>query len=86
VVRPREVDYLNCEHLGVVVVHVSKGDRHGDAPKRDGSFAQDHSVEWVWATLELVIGKPQCLKGVKVHEFEAAAPIHEGLSKLGHPD
>jgi hypothetical protein len=40
----------------------------------------------VWATLELVTGKPQPLKGVEVHEVEAAAPIHEGLNELGHPD
>jgi hypothetical protein len=25
-VRPREVNYLECEHLGVVVAHVSEGD------------------------------------------------------------
>jgi hypothetical protein len=47
VVRPREVDYLECEHLSVVVAHVSKGDGQGDSLKRAGLFAQDHSVEWV---------------------------------------
>jgi hypothetical protein len=53
---------------------------------RDGLFAQDHSIEWVWVALELVMGKPQPLNGVKVHEVEAAAPIHEGLSEPGPPD
>jgi hypothetical protein len=70
----------------VVVAHVSKGDRQGDSLKRDGLFAQDHSVEWVWAALELVMDKPHPLKGLEVHEVEATASIHEGLSEPGHPD
>jgi hypothetical protein len=36
--------------------------------------------------LELVPGKPQPLKGVKVNEVDVAAPIHEGFGLLGHPD
>jgi hypothetical protein len=85
-VRPGEVDYHKCERLSAVVAHNSKGDRQGDPPKRDGLFAWDHSVERVWATLELLTSKPLPLRGVKVHEVEAAAPVHEGLSELGHPD
>jgi hypothetical protein len=81
-VRPGEVNYLECDHLGAVVSHVSEG----DPPKRDGLFAQDLSIEKVRATLELVTGKTQPLKGVKIHEVEAAAPIHAGLILLGRPD
>jgi hypothetical protein len=73
-VRPGEVNYLECDHLGAVVSHVSEG----DPPKRDGLFAQDLSIEKVRATLELVTGK--------THEVEAAAPIHAGLILLGRPD
>jgi hypothetical protein len=40
----------------------------------------------VWAALELVLGKPQSLKGIKVHEFGAAAAVHEGLGELDCPD
>jgi hypothetical protein len=86
VVRAGEVDYLECECLGVVVAHVSEGERQGDLPKRDGLFAQDHSIEWVWAAFELVIGKPSPLKGVEVHELEVVASVHEGLSEPGRPD
>jgi hypothetical protein len=70
----------------VVVAHVSEGDQQGDLPKRDRLFPQDHSIERVWAALELVTGKPQPLKGVEVYEVEAATPIHEGLSEPRHPD
>jgi hypothetical protein len=49
-------------------------------------LAWDHSIEWVWATLELVWGKPQPFERVKVHEIEATAPIHEGLGEPGSPD
>jgi hypothetical protein len=86
VVRLGEVDYLECEHLGAVVARVSEGGRHGDPPKRDILFARNHSIDRVWAALELVTGKPQPLKGVEVHEVEAAASIHEGLSEPGRPD
>jgi hypothetical protein len=86
VVRLGEVDYLECKHLGAVVARVSEGGRHGDPPKRDILFARNHSVDRVWAALELVTGKPQPLKGVEVHEVEAAASIHEGLSEPGRPD
>jgi hypothetical protein len=86
VVRPREVDYLKRECFGAVVARVSKSDRQGDPPKWNGLLAWDHSIEWVWATLELVLGEPQPLKGVEVHEVEVAASIHEGLSKPGLPD
>jgi hypothetical protein len=47
-------------------------------------FAQDHSVEWVWATLELVTGKPQPLKGVEVHEVEATA-LDQRIDNEGKP-
>jgi hypothetical protein len=40
----------------------------------------------MWATLELVMGKPQPHKGVKIHEVEATAPIHEGFDEPSHPD
>jgi hypothetical protein len=79
VVRPGEVNYLECERLGVVVAHVSEGDRQGDPPKRDGLFVWDHSIERVWAALELITGKPQPLKSVEVHEVEAAAPSMRAL-------
>jgi hypothetical protein len=85
-VRPGEVDYLKCEYLSAVVARVSECDRQGDLPKTVGLLARDHSVEWVWATLELVTGEPQPLKGVEVHEVEAAASFHEGLSEPGRPD
>jgi hypothetical protein len=86
VVRPREVEYLKCERLGAVVAHVFEGDQQGDLPKRDKLLARDRSVEQVWAALELVMGKPQPLKDIEVHEVEVAASIHEGLSELGHPN
>jgi hypothetical protein len=86
VVRPKEVDYLKRECLNALVAHVSEGDRKGDLPEGDRLFAEDHSLERVWATLELVTGMPQPLKGVEVHEVEAVAPIHEGLSDPGRPD
>jgi hypothetical protein len=44
-------------------------------------LARDHSIKRVWASLELVLGEPQSLKGVEVHEVEAATPIHVGLSR-----
>jgi hypothetical protein len=49
-------------------------------------FALDHSIERVWPAMELGTGKPQHLKGVKVHGVETVAPIHEGLSEPGRPD
>jgi hypothetical protein len=49
-------------------------------------FDRDHSVEQVWAALELVADKPQPLEGVEGHEVEATAPIHEGLGESSHPD
>jgi hypothetical protein len=64
VVRPGEVDYLECEHLGAIVARISEGDRQGDLPMRDGLFARDHSVERVWPALELFTGKPQPLNGI----------------------
>jgi hypothetical protein len=85
-VRPEEVDYLECERLGAVVACVSKGDQQGDLPKRDRLISQDHSIERVWAALELVMGKTQPLKGVEVDEVETAASIHDGLSQPGRPD
>jgi hypothetical protein len=85
-IRPGEIDHLKCECFGTVVAHVSKGDRQGDPHKGDGLLTQDHSVEWVWAALELISGKSQSVEGVEVHEVEAAAPIHEGFGEPGHPD
>jgi hypothetical protein len=82
-VRPGEVDYLRHEHLGVVVAHIPKGDRQGDPSEGDILLARNHSVKWVCASLELVLGEHQPLKGVEVHEVEAVAPIHEGLSESG---
>jgi hypothetical protein len=35
----------------------------------------------VWVGLELVLGKAQHLKGIEVHEVEAAAPVHEGIGE-----
>jgi hypothetical protein len=48
----------------VVVAHVSDDDRQIDPPDGNRLFARDHSVERVWAALELVTGKPYQLKGV----------------------
>jgi hypothetical protein len=81
VVTHGEVNYLECKHLDAVVAHVSEGDQQGGPPKRDGLFAQDDSIERVWATLELVMHKPQPQNGVKAHEVEAAASIHVDLSE-----
>jgi hypothetical protein len=85
-VRPREVDHLKRERLGAVVDRVSRGDPQSDAPTEGILHAQENSVEWMWATLELVSTKPQALKGVKVHEVEVTAPIHEGLGESCRPD
>jgi hypothetical protein len=52
----------------------------------DKVLAQNHSIEQVWAALELVWGKPQSFKCVEVHEIEAIAPISEGLGEPGCPD
>jgi hypothetical protein len=79
VVRPKEVNHLKREHLGAVVAHVFERNRQSDPPKGDGLLAWDHSVEWMWATLELVTSKPQPFKGVKVHEVEATAPSMRAL-------
>jgi hypothetical protein len=57
-VGPREIDHFKSEHFSVVVASVSKGDRQGDPPVGDRLLAWDHSIEQVWATLELVPGKP----------------------------
>jgi hypothetical protein len=84
VVRPGKVKHLKREHL--IVACVSKGDQQSDPPEGDVLLTQDHVVEWMWAALELVTGKPQPLKCVKVHEVEATTPIHEGFGEPGHPD
>jgi hypothetical protein len=83
VVRPEEVDYFKCECFSAVVARVFEGDRQGDSFVGDRLLAQNHSVKWVHATLELVLGEPQSLEGVEVHEVDAAVPIHEGLSEPG---
>jgi hypothetical protein len=49
-------------------------------------LAWDNSVEWVWAALELVVGRAQPLECVEVHEVDVVAPIHEGLGEPSHPD
>jgi hypothetical protein len=84
VVRSEEVDYLKHEHLDAVVARVSEGDRQSDPPVRNRLFAQDHSVEWVWAALGLVMVKPQSLKGVEVHEVEATA-LDQRIDNEGKP-
>jgi hypothetical protein len=86
VVRPGEVNHLKSMSFGVVVACISKGDRQIDPPEGDRLLAQDHSVEWMWAALELVPGKPQSFEGVEVYEVETIAPIHEGFGELGCPD
>jgi hypothetical protein len=58
VVRSREIDHLQHERLGVVVACISEGYWQSDPPEGDGLLAQDYSVEWVWAALELIPGKP----------------------------
>jgi hypothetical protein len=85
-VRAEEVNYLERKHFGVVVACIPKGDRQGDPSKGDGLLTQDHSVKPVWADLNLVLGKPQSLKGIEVHDIEVAARIHEGLGELGCPN
>jgi hypothetical protein len=85
-VRLGKVDYLKQEYLSAVVASISKADWHGDLSERDRLLGWNHSIKWVWAALELILGEPQPLKGVEVHEVEATAPIHEGLSELGCPD
>jgi hypothetical protein len=82
VVRPGEVNHLKHKHLSVVVARVSEGDRQSDLPEGDGLLAQDHSIEGMWATLELVSSEPQPLKRVKVHMVEATATIHEGFGEV----
>jgi hypothetical protein len=85
-VRVEEVNYLECKRLGAVVACGPEGDRQGDSSKGDGLHAQDHSVKWVWAALEVVLGESQSHQCVEVHEVEAIAPIHKGLSEPGCPD
>jgi hypothetical protein len=34
----------------------------------------------------MVPSKPQTLKGIKEHEVEATAPIHDSFVELGRPD
>jgi hypothetical protein len=56
--RPGQVDHLESERFGVVVACISEGDTKSNPPKGDGLLARDHSIEWMWATLELISGKP----------------------------
>jgi hypothetical protein len=42
-------------------------------------LARDHSVEWVWASFELVLGQPQPFEGVEVSKVEATAPSMRAL-------
>jgi hypothetical protein len=85
-VRVKEVDYFECDCLGAVDACIPEGDRQGDLSEGDRLLAQDQSVKQVWVALELVLGEPQSPNGVKVHEVEAAGPIHKGLSEPGCPD
>jgi hypothetical protein len=57
-VRLGGIDHLERERLCVVVACVFEGDWQSDLPERDGLLAQDHSIEWMWAALVLVPGKP----------------------------
>jgi hypothetical protein len=57
VIRPRVVNLFEHEHFSVIIARVSEGDRQGDPPEGDALLAQDHSVEWVRAALELIPGK-----------------------------
>jgi hypothetical protein len=58
VVKPGEVDNLKSKRIGVVIPCVSEGNKPSNPPKGDVLFARDHFVEWMWAALELVPGKP----------------------------
>jgi hypothetical protein len=82
-VRAEEIYHFERQHLRAVVACIPEGNRQADPSKGDRVLAQDHSIEWVWATLELVQGKPQSFKRVKVHEIEATTPIHEGFGEPG---
>jgi hypothetical protein len=73
-VRSGEVNYFKCEGLGAVVTGLFEGDRQDDPSEGDELLAQNHSVEWVWATLELVLGEPQSLEGVEAYKVEALLP------------
>jgi hypothetical protein len=86
VVRAGEVNYFKRKRFGAVVACVLKSDRQGDSSKGDGLLTQDHSIKRVWAALELVLGEPQPLKAIEVHEVEVAALVHEGLGESGCPD
>jgi hypothetical protein len=57
VISPREVNHLKCNCFSPVVARISEGDRQGDSPKGGGLLAQDHSIEWMRTTLELISGK-----------------------------
>jgi hypothetical protein len=58
VVRSGEVNHFETEHLGAIIARDSEGDRKSNLPKGDELLARDHSVERVWAALELVPGEP----------------------------
>jgi hypothetical protein len=53
-----EAQFLKCECLGAIVCRVSKGDWQSDPPEGDGLLDRDHSIEWMWAALELIPGQP----------------------------
>jgi hypothetical protein len=77
VITPGAVDHLEHEHLCAFVACISESDWQGDLPEVDGLLGRDHSIEWVWTTLELIRAKSQSVKGVEVHEVEATIPIHK---------
>jgi hypothetical protein len=84
--RMRVVYAYERDHVSAVVACIPEGDQQGDPSEGDRLLAQDHSVKLVWAVLKLILGEPQSLKGVEVHEVEVVAPVHEGLSELGCPN
>jgi hypothetical protein len=86
VVRPEEVDYLKRKCLSAVIAHVSEADWQSDPLEGDRLLVWDHSIELMWAALELIPGKPQPVKGVEVHEVEPTVDIHESFGEPGHPD
>jgi hypothetical protein len=85
-VRAREVNYFERKCFGAIVARVPEGGQQGDSSKGDGLLTQDHSIKWVWAAMELVLGEPQPLKGIKVPKVDVAALAHEGLGEPGCPD
>jgi hypothetical protein len=53
-----EINHFKHEHLSAIIAGVPKSDRQGDPSKGNILLTWDHSAEWVWATLEMVLGEP----------------------------